>query len=74
LNPNLEEDSESERRERLVRLPPFLLLSETLKKYRNVLKIVFYRDAQDILPAFLISGIRPDSGFDLPDIRPDTGY
>jgi hypothetical protein len=27
--PNLEEDSESERRERLVRLPPFLLLSDT---------------------------------------------
>jgi hypothetical protein len=24
-------------------------------------------------PAFFISGIRPDNGFDLLDIRPDTG-
>jgi hypothetical protein len=33
------------------------------------------RDAPDIRPdnpAFFISGIQPDTGFELPDIRPDT--
>jgi hypothetical protein len=25
-------------------------------------------------PAFLIAGIRLDTGFALPDIRPDTGF
>jgi hypothetical protein len=30
-------------------------------------------DAPDIRP-LLISGIWPDTGFDLPDIRPDTRY
>jgi hypothetical protein len=25
-------------------------------------------------PAFFIDGVRPDTGFDLPDIRLDTGY
>jgi hypothetical protein len=36
---------------------------------------VIIRDAPDIRldhPAFFTSGIRPDTGFDLPDIRPDT--
>jgi hypothetical protein len=39
--------------------------------------MVMLRDAPDIRtdnPAFFISGIRSDIGFDLPDIRPDTGY
>jgi hypothetical protein len=27
-----------------------------------------------INPVFLVSGIQPDTGFDLLDIRPDTGY
>jgi hypothetical protein len=26
------------------------------------------------IQAFLISGILPNIGYDLPDIRPDTGY
>jgi hypothetical protein len=35
------------------------------------------KDAPDIRPdnpAFLISGIQPDTGFDFPDIRLVTGY
>jgi hypothetical protein len=35
------------------------------------------RDAPDIRPdnpAFFISGIRRDTGFTLPDIRPDNGF
>jgi hypothetical protein len=34
------------------------------------LQSVFSRDASGF---FFISGIFPDNGFDLPDIRPDTG-
>jgi hypothetical protein len=38
--------------------------------------MVVSRDAPDIRldnPAFFISGIRLDTGFDLPDIQPDSG-
>jgi hypothetical protein len=38
---------------------------------------VFIKDVPDIRPdnpAFFISGIRLDIGFDLLNIRPDTGY
>jgi hypothetical protein len=38
---------------------------------------IFTMDALDNRPdnsAFFVSGIRPETGFDLPDIRLDTGY
>jgi hypothetical protein len=41
---------------------------------KNDTPVVFklsFRDAPDIRP-FFISGIRSDTGFDLPDIWPDT--
>jgi hypothetical protein len=38
---------------------------------------IFTRDVLDIRPdkpAIFIFGLQPDTGFDLPDIRPDTEY
>jgi hypothetical protein len=57
-----------------------LIIHYLTKHFRHVTSKTFLyvtRDAPDIRPdnpAFFISNIRPDTGFDLPVIRPNTGY
>jgi HrpA-like RNA helicase len=54
----------------------FLVFSciSTLMCYHKLYTVpVFICKGKDA-PAFFVSVIRPDTGFDLPDIRPNTGY